>query len=89
MDLKTYVNALNAYITASPPNLDNEDSVLGILYEAYSETSAMFVIATILKVKTASLALIHENYITGQKAEDVTEGKKALFRVAADALIAK
>lgn len=54
-----------------------------------SETSAMFVIATILKVKTASLALIHENYITGQKAEDVTEGKKALFRVAADALIAK
>ena len=42
MDLKTYVKALKARITASPPDLDNEDSVLGILYEAYSETSAMY-----------------------------------------------
>lgn len=42
MELKTYVKALKACITASPPNLDNEDSVLGILYEAYSESSAMY-----------------------------------------------
>ena len=43
MDLKTYVKALKARITASPPDLDNdEDSVLGILYEAYSESSAMY-----------------------------------------------
>lgn len=43
MDLKTYVKALKARITASPPDLDNdEDSVLGILYEVYSESSAMY-----------------------------------------------
>ena len=42
MDLKTYIKALKARITASPPDLDNEDSVLGILYEAYSETNAMY-----------------------------------------------
>ena len=42
MDLKTYIKALKARITTSPPDLDNEDSVLGILYEAYSETSAMY-----------------------------------------------
>lgn len=42
MELKTYFKALKACITASPLNLDNEDSVLGILYEAYSETSAMY-----------------------------------------------
>ena len=42
MELKTYVKALNTCITTSPPDLNNEDSVLGILYEAYSETSAMY-----------------------------------------------
>ena len=42
MDLKTYVNALKACITTSPPDLDNEDSVLGILYEAYSESNALY-----------------------------------------------
>ena len=42
MDLKTYVKALKARITASPPDLDNEDSVLGILYEAYSESNALY-----------------------------------------------
>ena len=42
MDLKTYIKALKARITTSPPDLDNEDSVLGILYEAYSESSAMY-----------------------------------------------
>lgn len=42
MDLKTYIKALKARITTSPPDLDNEDSVLGILYEAYSESSALY-----------------------------------------------
>lgn len=42
MDLKTYIKALKARITTSPPDLNNEDSVLGILYEAYSESSAMY-----------------------------------------------
>ena len=42
MELKTYVKALNACITASPPDLSNEDSVLGTLYEAYSESNALY-----------------------------------------------
>lgn len=42
MDLKTYAKALKACITASPPDLGNEDSILGMLYEAYSESSAMY-----------------------------------------------
>ena len=50
-----------------------------------SETSAMFVIASILKVKTASLALIDENYTTGAKLSQAD--KKQLFCAAADALI--
>ncbi len=54
-----------------------------------SETSAMFVVATILKVKTASLALIRENYITGEVARDLEERMKTLFRLAADALVAE
>lgn len=54
-----------------------------------SETSAMFVISSILKVKIASLALVNENYLTGAKYEDLEEGKKKLFLTAADALIAK
>lgn len=54
-----------------------------------SETSAMFVIASILKVKVASLALIHENYVTGAKAGNTDEAKKHLFLTAADALIRK
>ena len=41
MDLKTYIKALKARITTSPPDLDNEDSVLGILYEAYSECNRL------------------------------------------------
>ena len=42
MDLKTYTKALKACITTSPPDLGNEDSVLEMLYEAYSESSAMY-----------------------------------------------
>lgn len=53
------------------------------------ESSAMFVIASILKVKTASLALITENYITGEKSDNAEELKKQLFRTAANALCAK
>ena len=54
-----------------------------------SETSAMFVIGSILKVKTASLALIHENYVSGDKVAVTDEAKKQLFCTAADALICK
>lgn len=54
-----------------------------------SETSAMFVIASILKVKTASLALIDENYATELVADNTEDMKKQLFRTAADALISK
>lgn len=42
MDLKTYIKALEACITTSPPDLENEDSVLGLLYEAHSESNAMY-----------------------------------------------
>lgn len=54
-----------------------------------SETSAMFVIASILKVKTASLALIDENYTTGAIAENIETAKKQLFYTAANALVGK
>ena len=54
-----------------------------------SETSAMFVIASILKVKTASLALIDENYTTGAIAENIETAKKQLFYTAAKALVGK
>ena len=42
MDLKTYIKTLKACITTSPPDLENDDSVLGILYEAYSESNAFY-----------------------------------------------
>ena len=50
------------------------------------ETSAMLVIASILKVKAASLAMISENYTTGRKAEQGEDSRKALFEAAAKAL---
>ncbi|MBR6825877.1 MAG: hypothetical protein IKM59_04940 [Oscillospiraceae bacterium] len=50
------------------------------------ESSSMMVIASILKVKAASLALIRENYTTGEQAEPGEEGRKQLFRAAAEAL---
>lgn len=34
MNFAEYIHALKSHITAHPPDLDNEDSVLGILYEA-------------------------------------------------------
>lgn len=51
-----------------------------------SETSAMFVIASILKVKAASLALITENYASGDTLADTEADKKALFLTAAEVL---
>lgn len=50
------------------------------------ETSAMFVIASILKVKAASLSLISENYSTGAAVVPSSEEKQKLFCTAADAL---
>lgn len=50
------------------------------------ETSAMLVIASILKVKAASLALIRENYTTGACAPVEEAEKEALFQAAAKAL---
>lgn len=52
-----------------------------------SETSAMFVISSILKVKTASLALIAENYADGTRLKDTFNARKELFTRAAEALI--
>ena len=42
MDLRTYIQALQAHLSVNPPDLGDEDSVLGILYESYSESSAMY-----------------------------------------------
>lgn len=51
-----------------------------------SETSALFVISSILKLRAASLALISANYAVGETLCDLTEGKKQLFLTAAEAL---
>lgn len=51
------------------------------------ETSAMLVIASVLKLKAASLALIEENYTTADSAPLQEEGKKRLFQAAARALL--
>ena len=50
------------------------------------ETSAMFVIAAILKMRAASLALISENYANGEKADVTDSNLEKLFRTAAEAL---
>ena len=50
------------------------------------ETSAMFVISSILKLRSASLSLISENYTTGEKLIELDAHKKELFRLAAEAL---
>ena len=42
MNFTEYINALKSHIAAHPPDLGNEDSIIGILYEAYSESSAMY-----------------------------------------------
>ena len=50
------------------------------------ETSALFVISSILKLRAASLALISENYATGERLADPGEGRRRLFAAAAEAL---
>lgn len=42
MNLDAYVEALQALVTAHPPDLGDEDSVLSLLYEAHSESNAMY-----------------------------------------------
>ena len=42
MNLQEYISHLTSYIASNPPDLGDEDSVLGILYEAHSETNAMY-----------------------------------------------
>ena len=42
MNFTKYIHVLKSYIAAHPPDLGNENSVIGILYEAYSESSAMY-----------------------------------------------
>lgn len=42
MDLRTYIQSLQAHLSACSPDLGDDDSVLGVLYEAYSESNAMY-----------------------------------------------
>ena len=42
MNLHEYIRALESYIASRPPDLGDEDSVLGLLYEAHSESNAMY-----------------------------------------------
>ena len=42
MDLCTYMQVLQTHLSINPPDLGDEDSVLGVLYEAYSESNAMY-----------------------------------------------
>ena len=49
------------------------------------ETSALYVVSSILKLRAASLALITENYATDQRMDAPSD--EALFRTAAEALL--
>lgn len=42
MDLEVFIEALQALVIAHPPDLGDEDSVLSLLYEAHSESNAMY-----------------------------------------------
>ena len=42
MNFMEYIHALKSHIAAHPPDLDNEDSVLGILYGAHCESIALY-----------------------------------------------
>ena len=42
MNLQEYIQALKSYIASHPPDLGDEDSILGLLYEAHSESNAMY-----------------------------------------------
>lgn len=50
------------------------------------ETSSMLVIASILKCRAASVALVSENYTTGEKLDMKDEDLEKLFRICAEAL---
>lgn len=39
--MKEYIDALRKHITENPPNFGDTDSVLTLLYEAYSEVNRM------------------------------------------------
>lgn len=49
------------------------------------ETSALYVVSSILGMKAASVAMISENYATGERAEKADT--ETLFRTAAEALL--
>lgn len=51
------------------------------------ETSSMYVVGACLRVKCASLSLIKENYISGEKVEITDSQREKLFKLAADALV--
>ena len=42
MDLDVFIEALQALVATHPPDLGDEDSVLSLLYEAHSESNAMY-----------------------------------------------
>ena len=42
MNLRTYIQTLQAHLSACSPDLGDEDAILGVLYEAYSESNAMY-----------------------------------------------
>lgn len=42
MHLQEYIRALKSYIASHPLDLGDEDSILGLLYEAHSESNAMY-----------------------------------------------
>lgn len=42
MNLQEYVQCLKSCVASHPPDLENEDSILGLLYEAHSESNAMY-----------------------------------------------
>lgn len=42
MNLQEYIRALKSYIASRPPDLGDEDSILGLLYETHSESNAMY-----------------------------------------------
>lgn len=51
------------------------------------ETSALFVISSLLNVRAASLALVQENYATATRLAVSDDDKKRLFALAAEALV--
>lgn len=42
MNLQEYIRALKSCIASHPPDLGDEDSILELLYEAHSESNAMY-----------------------------------------------